>query len=584
MELEIKKMKTRLLITCIVVLSLIIIPQAFAIGSPPPERVPASAYHIVDLAGNSSDVTNVGKQITFSADLTNAQDKDQFVIYVVEIYDYKGVKLHSGSIEGTLAPQMSFSPAVSWIPEKTGYYSVKFKILEDLETQSALSPNIDAEFHVIREGLDTTKTRQWLYPDRECPEGKQVATKYDKSKNVCVFPTTLQKLVERGWGIMPEQSISETPKPIISEAIDTTKIVNANNQFAIDFYSQVTADKQENVFFSPWSISTAFAIAYEGARGNTADEMSDAFGFPKDEEERRTAFAAIHEDLNQKDARYKLNIANALWLAPDFEPFQEYVNTAKTYYDSEVETVNLVGDGIDIINDWVKTKTEDKIEEILVPGSLTAQTRMVITNAIYFNGTWVMPFEEDRTSEQDFIVNAKKTVTVPMMSQTLFFNYTKNDQLFILELPYEGDRLSMLILLPNEIDGITSLEESLTAEKISEWKNDLFERKLQVQMPKFTMETDYDLIPGLKNLGINDAFGPADFSGISNSGLYITKAIHKAFVDVNEKGTEAAAATAIVMDESAPPTFRADHPFIFIIQDNETGIILFIGKVVDPTA
>lgn len=365
---------------------------------------------------------------------------------------------------------------------------------------------------------------------------------------------------------------------------DANNIVDASNQFAIDFYSQVTADKEENVFFSPWSISTAFAIAYEGARGNTADEMSDAFGFVRDDEERRTAFASIHKDLNQKDARYKLSVANALWLAENFEPFEEYVNIAKTYYDSEVETVNLAGDGIDIINDWVKAKTEDKIEEILVPGSLTAKTRMVITNAVYFNGTWVMPFDESDTREEDFIVNAKKTVTVPMMSQTLFFNFTDNEQLQILELPYEGDRLSMLILLPNDMDGIKSLEESLTAQKISQWKNDLFERKLQVQMPKFTMETDYDLIPGLKNLGIHDAFGPADFTGISNSGLYIDKAIHKAFVDVNEKGTEAAAATAIVMAESAPPSFRADHPFIFIIQDNETGIILFIGKVVDPTA
>jgi len=192
-------MKTRIPIICIVALSLFIIPQAFAIGSPPPERVPATGYHIIDFDGNSSDVTNVGKQMTFQADLTNAQDKEQFVIYVVEIYDYKGVKLHSGTIEGILAPQMSFSPTVSWIPEKTGYYSIKFKILEDLQTQSALSPYIDAEFNVIREGLDTTKTREWLHPDRECPEGREVATKYDKSKNVCVFPATLQKLVERGW-------------------------------------------------------------------------------------------------------------------------------------------------------------------------------------------------------------------------------------------------------------------------------------------------------------------------------------------------------------------------------------------------
>ncbi len=192
-------MKTRLLVLfALVGLSLLILP-AFAIGAPPPERVPATAFHIVDSAGNSADVINVGKQITLSADLANAQDKEQFVIYVVEIYDYKDVKVHSGTIEGTLAPQMSFSPAVSWIPEKTGYYSVKFKILEDLQTQSALSPYIDAEFNVIREGLDTTKTRQWLYPDRECPEGREVATKYDKSKNDCVFPATLQKLVERGW-------------------------------------------------------------------------------------------------------------------------------------------------------------------------------------------------------------------------------------------------------------------------------------------------------------------------------------------------------------------------------------------------
>ena len=182
-------MKTRILILFALVGLSVLIPQAFAIGLPPPERVPATAYHIVDSTGNSADVINVGKQITLSADLANAQDKEQFVIYVVEIYDYKDAKVHSGTIEGTLAPQMSFSPAVSWIPEKTGFYSVKFKILEDLETQSALSPDLNAEFYVIREGLDTKKTRQWLYPDRECPEGKQVATKYDKS-NMKYFKCT----------------------------------------------------------------------------------------------------------------------------------------------------------------------------------------------------------------------------------------------------------------------------------------------------------------------------------------------------------------------------------------------------------
>ena len=187
-------------IITITALSLVaIMPQALAIGEPPPVRVPASSFHIADLQGNSINAANVGKQITLSADLANVQDREQFVIYLVEIYDYQNTMVHSGTIEGTLAPQMSFSPAVSWIPQKTGYYNVKFLILENMETQSALSPDYYTDFHVIREGLDVTKTRQWMYPDRECPEGKLVATKYDKSKNVCVFPNTLEKLVQRGW-------------------------------------------------------------------------------------------------------------------------------------------------------------------------------------------------------------------------------------------------------------------------------------------------------------------------------------------------------------------------------------------------
>jgi len=295
------------------------------------------------------------------------------------------------------------------------------------------------------------------------------------------------------------------------------------------------------------------------------------------------AFASIHEDLNQKDAEYKLHVANALWIAEGFELFKEYVDTAKTYYDSEVDTVNFETNGADIINEWVKNKTEEKIEKLFDPDSLSG-VKLVITNAIYFNGTWTLPFDEKRTSEQNFIVNAQKTVKVPMMSRVSYYNYTDTDKIQILELPYLGDRLSMLILLPNDMDGIKSIEESLSAQKISQWNDDLLQMRLSVQIPKFTMETDYDLVPELKNLGINAAFGPADFSGISNADLFISQAVHKAFVDVNEVGTEAAAATGIAMMESMPPSFRADHPFIFIIQDKETGIILFIGKVLEPTA
>lgn len=435
-----------------------------------------------------------------------------------------------------------------------------------------------------------------------CNEGKILIFKSSDDSPACVKYGTGVKLLDSGWGTCSDKlsynrghpcgphsspgiSSEEIKHDSVFESIDATNVIDANNQFALDFYSQVTDDQKDNVFFSPWSISTAFSIAYEGARGTTANEIEDVFGFVTDDEQRRTSFELIHEDLNQNDAKYKLNIANALWLAPDFEPYPEYVNTAKNYYNSEVDTVNFAKNGVDIINDWVTAKTEGKIEELFEPGSLDSLTRLVITNAIYFNGTWVFPFEKELTTEEEFFVNAANIVNVQMMNHehSLYLNYTETEQLGILELPYEGDRLSMIILLPREIDGVTSLEDSLSAEKIAEWKDNLIERKVRVQMPKFTMETEYDLVPELKELGINAAFGPADFSGISNTGLYIDQAIHKAFVDVNEVGTEAAAATGIAMRESGPQEFRADHPFMFLIQDNETGMILFIGKIVDPS-
>lgn len=250
------------LVIFLILIGFAVTSQAFAIGSPPPERVPATSYHILDAVGNSVDVINVGKQITLSVDLANAQEKEQFVIYLVEIYDYKEVKVYSGTIEGTLEPQMSFSPTVSWIPEKTGYYSVKFRILEDLKTQSALSPDLNVEFHVIREGLDATKTRQWLYQERECPNGKEVATKYDKSKNVCVFPNTLQKLIERGWTISQSNILIPDNATLIEDYKDApevkafyTKYEDAKVEVRDDYLSYFAGSEDEshvrmNLFFN----------------------------------------------------------------------------------------------------------------------------------------------------------------------------------------------------------------------------------------------------------------------------------------------------------------------------------------------
>lgn len=274
----------------------------------------------------------------------------------------------------------------------------------------------------------------------------------------------------------------------------------------------------------------------------------------------------------------------------------EYVDTATTYYDSEVSTVDFVGtQGVDTINQWVANKTSNKIKTILVPGSTDAFTRLIITNAIYFKGTWVIQFNEADTKDQDFMVASDSIVKTPMMN--LFQSkqlYGETEKIKILELPYEGDRLSMLLLLPKETNGVSELENSLTLENLAKWREYLSPRPVQtLSIPKFELETTYPLIPPLKNLGLEEAFDAqkANFSGIIGSEpLYISSAIHKAFVDVNEEGTEAAAVTAIGIatssGKSEPPpvyTFVADHPFLFIIQDNSNGNILFIGKMANPS-
>ncbi len=375
----------------------------------------------------------------------------------------------------------------------------------------------------------------------------------------------------------------------IPEPIDATNVIDANNQFAIDFYSQVSQESNENIFFSPWSISTAFAIAFEGAKGSTADEIRQVFGFPSDYEQRTSQFKSAMNSLNPDDSKYQLSVANALWLAEKFEPFAEYVETATNFYDSEVNTVDFISnDGVDQINAWVEDKTQEKIKDILNPGSTNADTRLAITNAIYFKGNWVTQFNENNTSSDTFW-NGETTSEIPLMHlEPTLFNYTQTDQLQILKMPYEGDRLSMLVLLPNENDGLTNLEESLSIENLNLWLEQLTAQQVEVFMPKFKLETTYDLNASLIEMGMSIPFseGMADFGGIAPISLHISQAIHKAFVDVNEEGTEAAAVTVISIfttsERPPPPVFRVDHPFVFLIQDDSTGNILFIGRMINP--
>jgi len=370
-------------------------------------------------------------------------------------------------------------------------------------------------------------------------------------------------------------------------------VIKANNQFAFDLYSE-SRKKEGNIFFSPYSISTALAMTYEGARGKTAEEIQSVFHFPSDGNIRKPAFAAIHNQLNPAHAKYKLSIANALWAQNDYRFLDEYIHVLQQYYAGKAANVdfkNATEDSRRMINQWVEDGTNQKIKDLFPQGSLNDNTRLVLTNVIYFKGTWAKQFKKDQTEDENFRINSTHSIKVPMMQQTdeeAKFNYTETDKLQILELPYQGEKLSMLVLLPKG-DRLSNLETSLSLNNINDWRSKLRERRVDVFMPKFTFNTKYFLNETLATMGMPTAFtDDADLSGMDGTKtLLIQKVIHQAFVDVNEEGTEAAAATGVTMGITSaavsPITvFRADHPFIFIIQDRESGNILFLGRVVNP--
>jgi serpin B len=378
-----------------------------------------------------------------------------------------------------------------------------------------------------------------------------------------------------------------------------SKVVNANNQFAIDFYSNLKGKERGNLFFSPYSISTALAMTYERAHGQTAKEMQSVFHFSEDHTVRRSSFAAVYNRLNKVDARYKLRTANALWVQKDYRLLNEYIETAEKYYGGKATNVDFraaAEEARKAINHWVEEKTNNKIKDLFAKDSLNDLTRLVLTNAIYFKGDWVKQFDKGKTKDEDFKVSKDKKIKVPMMRRTdneAIFNYGETDELQTLEMLYEGEELSMLILLPKYVN-LGHLEKSLTVGNLNQWKSLLKRQRVDVYLPKFTFTLKYTLNENLKGMGMVSAFTPpeqpsgANFSGINGKkDLFIQLVIHQAFIDVHEEGTEAAAATGVAMRiTSLPPkrvpVFYADHPFIFLIQEKETGNILFMGRVINP--
>ena len=387
-------------------------------------------------------------------------------------------------------------------------------------------------------------------------------------------------------------SVAQAKEANENSEVAARAAAGAINAFSMDVYAALRS-RTGNLFLSPYSISTALAMTYAGARGTTADEMAKVLHYDVDQAKLHAAFGQLLE-TTKAGKGYELSVANALWGQKGFQYLKEYLALVADHYGaglSELDFVSNAEGARKTINTWVEKKTRKKIKDLIQRGVLGPATRLVLTNAIYFKGKWSSQFKEQATRDAPFHLAGGNTADVPMMTQKAKCGYAETDDLQVLEMPYEGEELSMVVLLPKATDGLPAFEKTLTQAKLDAWLAALRPREVVVFLPKFKMTSQFELSETLGSMGMPLAFSPAaDFSGMTGKrDLMISNVIHKAFVDVNEEGTEAAAATAVVVGlTSAAPTpvtiFRADHPFVFLIRDRRSDSILFIGRVANPKA
>jgi serpin B len=375
----------------------------------------------------------------------------------------------------------------------------------------------------------------------------------------------------------------------------SSPVVKGNNAFALDLYRQLR-NQQGNLCVSPYSLSTALAMTYAGARGQTATEMSKVLHFTLRQEDLHPAFAALRAQLDaqkQQGEGIQLKMANRLWGQKGYEFLKPFKQLTQDYYGAALEEVDFSGDTEEArrtINQWVAQQTQEKIKDLIPPDILNSLTRIVLTNAIYFKGSWLKPFNPAHTENKPFSVAPGQQVDVPMMSQSASVGYAEFGELQVLELLYVGEKISMVILLPKKIDGLTQLEQHLTPENIQNWLSSInySQCPTSIQLPKFKVNAKVELKPVLSKMGMVSAFddGAADFSGMNGrNDLFLKEAIHQTFVHVDELGTEAAGATAAIGAlRCVGGNFSADRPFIFLIRDKQSGSILFLGRVMNPVA
>jgi len=413
----------------------------------------------------------------------------------------------------------------------------------------------------------------------------------DGNQKGSVCPDSLSFLQE-GAARSEEEQVTT---PQAAEA-DLGKLVTGNTAFAFDLYQKLSQEGG-NLFFSPYSISLALAMTYAGARSTTEEQMAETLHFTTLGQDRlHPAFNALALELasrgedptvKKEEERFQLHVANALWGQDGYGFLPDFLDVLAINYGAELTQLDFTGQPEAArltINDWVNNKTNKKIKDLLPLGSIAPDTMLVLTNAIYFNATWEHRFDKGVTKNSTFTLLDGSQVTVPMMRQTAQYGYTTGEGFKAVELPYVGDKLSMVILLP-ETSEFEEFSQRLNAERVNVILRGLRDQGVvAIHLPRFEYESELDLGGTLLKMGMADTFtGAADFSGMDGRReLFIDEVFHKALISVDEDGTEAAAATAVTMRKSANHTVVADHPFIFLIRDIETGTILFIGRVMDP--
>lgn len=393
--------------------------------------------------------------------------------------------------------------------------------------------------------------------------------------------------------LRPEPSGSGAQRAEAASPVEVTAqaraVARTSNQFAFELYDRLRG-AEGNLFFSPASISTALAMTYAGAEGETRRQMAEALHFDLPPEELNAGFATLNQVLLARDGRHRLDSANRLWGQASYKFRPEFLKTTRRYFGAELAPLDFTQSerARQTINDWVEQQTQGKIVELLPPGVLDEKTRLVLTNAIYFKAGWEHEFVEALTADAPFLLSKQEQIETPTMQQSNAFLYEETPQAQLLEMPYAGGDLAMVVLLPKELDGLADLEAELSEDKLRQWLAEGEYQEVEASLPKFQTTSQFMLSEPLKALGMPLAFSDqADFSGMSAAeGLKISDVVHKAFVDVNEAGTEAAAATGVAVKAAAAPAthvvFRADHPFVFLIRDLRTEAILFLGRIIDP--